>query len=127
MARVERSRNIPFDYESRVKDIGKYRRVFSIKRLTPGLQIDITRVKSQLMGGEIPVKASDALFLEMIAYIAVLCDPVWEAGEKQNDSWLDDEFLNDIGMVRGLYEKIVEYNNSFFTGGEHEDSGQDEK
>jgi hypothetical protein len=118
---VERSKEIVFEFKSKIRDIGNYRRVFKMFRLTPGLQIEITRVKSRLMGGEMPVRNTDALHLEMVAYISVLCEPVWAKSEKQNENWLDDEFLNDVGMLRELYEKIVEYNNSFYV----EDSGNE--
>jgi hypothetical protein len=77
------------------------------------------------MGGETPVRNTDALHLEMVAYISVLCEPVWAKTEKQNENWLDDEFLNDVGMLRALYEKIVEYNNSFYVEDENEATSQD--
>jgi hypothetical protein len=111
---IERFKEIPFEFKSKIRDIGNYRRVFKIHRVTPGLQTEISRVKSSLMGGEIPVKNTDAFHLEMVAYISVLCEPIWSKQEVKDDNWLDNEFLNDVTMLRALYDKIVGYNNSFY-------------
>jgi hypothetical protein len=111
---IERHREIPFEFKSKIRDIGNYRRVFKIYRTTPGLQTEISRVKSNLMGGTTPVKSTDAFHLEMVAYISVLCEPIWAKHEVKDENWLDNEFLNDVAMLRSLYDKIVEYNNSFY-------------
>jgi hypothetical protein len=114
MMKVERFKEIPFEFSSKVLDIGEYRRVYRIKRLTPGLQIEISRAKSNLMGGEVPVRNTDAIHLEIVATLSILAEPVWAPSEVADTEWLDNEFMNDIEMLRALYDKVIGYQNSFY-------------
>ena len=112
--KIERSKDITFEYESELVDIGKYRRTFTVLRVTPSLQLEIARLKSRLMGGEVPVTKADSTYVEWVAVVTALATPIYGPGEKENDTWLEDEFLNDIEMLGALYDEVIKYQNSFY-------------
>lgn len=109
---IERQREIVFEYQSKMKDIGFYRKSFILKRMTDGHFARIAYLKSQMTGGIPPIDQFESQYLNALAHLQVLCEPIPAPGEKVEDTWLED--ILDSTLKLSLFKRLMDYQMSFF-------------
>lgn len=111
--KVEREKIIDYSYQSRMPDIGLYKKKFKLKRKSPKLDTAFVATKAALMGGNIPTSRGDALLVDAIATLSVYFEPLDDKGvETFDNNWVDD--LLDQEIMFDLYKKFMAYQDSFY-------------
>lgn len=113
MAKIERETLLHFTHESKMKDVGTYKRSFRIFRRNPKLDMQFVTTKSALTGGIAPLTRAEMLLVDTIAALTVYFEPVDDKGNKVSDpNWIEEILDQDI--LFGLHEKWLDYQASFY-------------
>lgn len=110
--KLEESTIFPFEYKSRMKAIGLYKQTFLFRRITDSHRFAIHRVKMDMTDGKPPLTATEQNYFNMLANLAILCEPVTPPGKAKDPNWLEN--IADSQIKIELYSKLMDYQNSFY-------------
>jgi hypothetical protein len=119
--KIEREMLLDYTFQSRMPDVGEYKRKFKLLRKRPKLDTAFVATKSALLGGQIPANRGDELLIDAISTLSVYFEPVDDSGvpSKERD-WVDN--ILDQEIIFDLYKKFIDYQESFYKMSEGSDA-----
>jgi hypothetical protein len=108
MAKFEREKVVPFEFDTELSDIGKLNFPLLLKRRTPEIDTRIAQAKAQLLGGLNATSPEDNLWMTAVATLSNAVEPQGLT----DPNWIEN-VLGCREAVFAVYNKWLEYQNSF--------------
>lgn len=111
MAQVEREKVVPFEFNSRMNDVGKISMTLLLKRRTASLVTEIKLARAKMLGGLPPADDADNLHFDVMATLANGVEPVPNPTPMNRAGWFNE--ILDPACWYAIYDRWLDYQNSF--------------
>lgn len=110
-AKIERQKTFPYEYKSKMRDVGNWTATLTFLRRTGKIQQDIDATKCSLLNGRQSV--DDAVEFRARVNATLMC--AVHRGDPDDSSWVGD--ILDPNISYDIYLKFEEYQASFYGEG----------
>lgn len=107
----ERDTVVTIEYESKMRDVGRFKGKFKLLRKTASIVSNIKATKAALLGGSFPVSQADALHFDVMATLTIAVFPVPNPTPLNQGGWIDE--ILDPAIWYAIYDRWQAYQASF--------------
>lgn len=118
--KIERETIVPFQYPSKMRDVGLFKATLTLKRRTADIVTDIKLAKARMLGGNKAASPKDDLHFEIMATLANAVEPTPNPTPLDPTAWINE--LLDPALWYAIYDRWLEYQDSFSAPAETSDA-----